>query len=301
MSALHRQLADAPLAGAISRGVAPGVHVLSGEFDRLVHAIDAAVGALAADEPFEAIGIPPVIRRSVIERSGYLASFPHLLGTVQSFGDPTEERWREMMRLVRDGRDWSSLQDPTDVVLLPAACYYVYSLLEGQTLPADRRFTLLGHCYRHEHTDELGRLRSFRMREFVRVGDPDACRRWRDRWLWRVAGWFEGLGLHVEVEAATDPFFGAVAPLMQPAQAAQQLKWEVRAAVEDSDDQAIASCNCHLDHLTRAFEISTAAGEAHSACVAFGLERVALALIHVHGPDVAAWPTSVEEKLCTRN
>ena len=36
---------------------------------------------------------------------------------------------------------------------------------------------------------------------------------------------------------------------------------------------------------------------AHTACVGFGLERIALALYHRHGFDRAAWPGSVREAL----
>jgi seryl-tRNA synthetase len=36
---------------------------------------------------------------------------------------------------------------------------------------------------------------------------------------------------------------------------------------------------------------------AHTACVGFGLERIALALFHHHGLDVKEWPESVHKTL----
>jgi seryl-tRNA synthetase len=61
---------------------------------------------------------------------------------------------------------------------------------------------------------------------------------------------------------------------------------------------AIGSCNYHLDHFGIAFDIRTADGSiAHSACVGFGLERVALALFKTHGLQLAKWPGEVRDVL----
>jgi seryl-tRNA synthetase len=61
---------------------------------------------------------------------------------------------------------------------------------------------------------------------------------------------------------------------------------------------AIASCNCHRDHFGLPFEITTADGEvAHTACVGFGIERITLALLHLHGLDPDAWPAAVRSAL----
>jgi hypothetical protein len=38
-------------------------------------------------------------------------------------------------------------------------------------------------------------------------------------------------------------------------------------------------------------------GEAHTACLGFGLERIALALFRTHGIERAQWPAAVEEAL----
>ena len=45
-------------------------------------------------------------------------------------------------------------------------------------------------------------------------------------------------------------------------------------------------------------QAQTADGEvAHTACVGFGMERVALALFKHHGLDVKAWPAPVRKAL----
>jgi hypothetical protein len=53
-----------------------------------------------------------------------------------------------------------------------------------------------------------------------------------------------------------------------------------------------------VDHFGVAFGIRTADGAvAHSACVGFGLERIALALFKKHGLALSAWPASVKNAL----
>ena len=44
--------------------------------------------------------------------------------------------------------------------------------------------------------------------------------------------------------------------------------------------------------------IKDAGGEpAHTGCVAFGMDRLAVAMFHTHGTDVAKWPAPVRETL----
>lgn len=177
-------------------------------------------------------------------------------------------------------------------MLAPAVCYHFYPRLSGQELASPVKFDGSGYCYRHEATSEPGRLRSFRMREFALVGPGELATEWRDAGLETFTGWLAGLGLKVDVQVADDPFFGPEARLMRASQRQQQLKYELRVPVHAADSgTAVASANCHGDHLGRRFGIALADGEpAHSACVAFGIERVVLALLHAHGDNRADWP-----------
>jgi seryl-tRNA synthetase len=61
---------------------------------------------------------------------------------------------------------------------------------------------------------------------------------------------------------------------------------------------AVASCNRHTDHLTAKFDIAASGGAlAHSACTAFGLDRIVLALFAAHGLDSGRWPDDVCRRL----
>ena len=94
---------------------------------------------------------------------------------------------------------------------------------------------------------------------------------------------------------ANDPFFGRGGRVMVATQREQALKFELVVPITSTETPtAVVSCNCHLDHFGRAFGIRSADGEtAHSACIGFGLERIALALLRRHGLEPDKWPAKV--------
>ena len=58
------------------------------------------------------------------------------------------------------------------------------------------------------------------------------------------------------------------------------------------------SFNCHRDHFGLTWGLTTNEGEvAHTACVAFGMDRLAVALFAAHGLDSANWPAGVKTTL----
>jgi seryl-tRNA synthetase len=281
---------DAPVGTDVS-----GVFLYPQPYERIVAALRAAVDGMASPDGMAPLAVPPVISRAVLERSGYVRSFPQLVGTVHTF-EGSRREWLRLSRLIGTG-DWHQAQGITDVVLLPAACYHVYPLVAGTALPGFQQFCVHATCFRQEASAEPGRLRSFRMSELVYVGSPGESAGWRDAWLERLVGWLRDLGLPPAVETADDPFFGTGDQLMRDTQREQQLKWELRVPVADGLVQAVASCNRHLDHFGAAFDITVDGQPAHSACVAFGLDRIALALTHRHGADARRWPEAVRELL----
>ncbi|PPK68375.1 hypothetical protein V5P93_004519 [Actinokineospora auranticolor] len=270
----------------------PGVFLSPPGFERVVDLLRAGVAALAADEPFQRLIIPPVISRATIERAGYVQAFPNLLGTVHGYGG-TPSGWSRLKPLVEQGGEWYAQQQIGDLVLLPAACYPVYATIAGQTLDDAAKVTVEASCFRQEATSEPGRLRSFRMLELVTVATEEHCLKWRAARLEQVEGWFTDLGLDVSVEIADDPFFGAGRKVYQAAQRMQELKWELRVPVTDGTVQAVASANYHKEHFGDIFGITAGGEPAHTSCVAFGLERLAFALIARHGKDSTQWPAEV--------
>lgn len=275
----------------------PGVALTNFSFESVIEGLRRSLLQLAAPESPVALAVPPVISREFLERVGYVETFPHLLGTVHSFTG-SAQRWRELRNGWAAGQaPWHGDQQISDLTLLPATCYHIYPLFAGTSLPESMLLTAESYCYRHELTHERGRLRSFRMREFVRIASPEECVRWRDRWLDRSADWLAGLGLDVSVEPASDPFFGGAARIMSASQLDQELKWELVVPVGNEQSQAVASANCHRQHFGAPLDIRVDEQQAHTACTAFGLERIVLALIAAHGETVATWPETVRGRL----
>jgi seryl-tRNA synthetase len=274
----------------------PGVYLFPEGFERLITALRSAIVQLGAGQGYRRLAIPPVISRQLIERAGYVNAFPQLLGTVHSFAG-NGRAWSQLAPLVAEGGAWHADQQVSDLVLLPAACYPVYDSIAGAQLAKPVRFAVSGNCFRQEATSETGRLRTFRMAEYVTAGTEEYCLAWRADWQDRVACWLIELGLPVSIEVADDPFFGSGRKLFQAAQRAQELKLELKVPLGPDRVQAVASANYHKDHFGEVFEFSCAGQVGHTACMAFGLERIALALLHAHGSRPSEWPASVRAPL----
>jgi seryl-tRNA synthetase len=281
----------------IATGV-PGVYGRSGEFEDTVERIDRLVAAAGAADHPEVLRFPPILNRAHFERSGYLTSFPHLAGTVHSFAG-TEQAHRELIDTVEGGGDWSAAFPAAPVVLTPAACYPLYPMLAGTLPPSGRLVDVMSYCFRHEPSEDAGRMQMFRMHEHVRAGDPETVIAWRESWLERAESFTQTLGLDARPEVASDPFFGRGGKLLAVSQRDQRLKLEIVAPVASGEwPTAIISLNYHQDHFGDAFGIKTAdAAVAHTACVGFGLERIALALYRRHGFDRARWTPAVRKAL----
>ena len=107
------------------------------------------------------------------------------------------------------------------------------------------------------------------------------------------------VGLEPTRVAANDPFFGRGGKLMKATQLEQELKYELLVPIVPGErPAAVTSSNYHLDHFGLAFGIRTADGAAaHSACIGFGLERIALALLSKHGFEPKSWPREARDVL----
>ncbi len=263
-------------------------------------AFDALVTRTAAPESPEPLYFPPLLSRHQLETNGYLASFPHLAGTVFAFeGD--EQAAAEQFELASRHEDWSAHQRMSEVVLAPAACYPIYpAVAERGALPPGGLTLDTGDAYvfRREPSTDPSRMQIFHMREIVRVADRDTVLAWRSEWRWRAEELLCSLGLELEQDVANDPFFGRSGRLLAAQQREQELKWELMAPVSGEKPTAIASSNYHQDHFGHTYDIRTDTGElAHTGCMAFGEERVTLALFSAHGLNTELWPSEVLEKL----
>ncbi len=276
-----------------------GVYGRTGRYEGVVEALAALISRYR--EPgAEILRLPPVVSRALIEKSGYLKSFPHLLGCVCALGGGEREIGAAVDRFIA-GEDWTEALASSELVLAPAACYPVYPMAAAAgPIPADGLiFDVACDCFRREPSRDIDRFQSFRMREYVFIGTPEQTLAFRERWFARATGIADSLGLSYRVETASDPFFGRGGVLVGKAQAQQSLKFELVVPVRSAEQPtACMSFNYHRDHFGTTWNMRNGAGEvAHTGCVAFGMDRLAVALFATHGVDVAQWPASVRTTL----
>ncbi|HKU39797.1 MAG TPA: amino acid--[acyl-carrier-protein] ligase [Polyangiales bacterium] len=297
------QAEQALLSGLVEHGLlipcgVPGLYGRGAVFEDLLTRFHAFVSRETQGDGASAVHFPPVMNRKVMERADYLESFPHLAGLVFSFKG-NERQHHDLVGRVQRAEDYSALQSITDVVLTPAACHPLYPTCSGRLPNGGRLFDLTSYCFRHEPSADPARMQAFRMREHVRLGTPDDVKAWRDSWRTRGLELLRRLGLPAYEAPANDPFFGRAGKLLAENQQQQQLKFElVLPITSEARPTAIMSFNYHTDHFTKLYAIESAGGElAHSACLGFGLERIAIGLFKTHGFDPQRWPHAVREQL----
>ncbi len=277
-----------------------GLYGRSGKFEDVLLRFDALISRFGDDQKADVIRFPPGMNRALFEKSGYLKSFPDLAGTVHSFAGNDKDH-ASLLETLEGGGDWTAGQKATDIVLAPAACYPLYPVVARKgKLPAQGRvYDLNSYCFRREPSKDPARMQMFRMREYVRMGTPDEVMAFRQSWMDRGQELIASVGLPVAIDVANDPFFGRAGRMLSNNQRDQNLKFELLVPVTSTEKPtACLSFNYHQDHFGKTWGLTTADGEvAHTACVGFGLERVALALFAHHGLDTGSWPAGVRKVL----
>jgi seryl-tRNA synthetase len=276
-----------------------GVYARTATFERVVDGLGDLISQYRAPDT-EVLRFPPVMSRRQVEKSGYLNSFPHFLGCVSCLAGE-ESEIRAAVDRHDAGEDWTPALTPSDLVLSPAACYPIYPIVasRGHVPAAGLLFDVACDCFRREPSKMLDRLQSFRMREYVRIGTPRQIEDFRHHWMKLAEGLAGRLGFNWRIDHASDPFFGRGGKLMAVSQVEQSLKFELLIPVHSAEQPtACMSFNCHRDHFGTAWNIRDEAGEVvHTGCVAFGIDRLALALFATHGVDLSRWPASVRKAL----
>lgn len=276
-----------------------GVYGRTGAYEDVVERLAAFISRHREPET-EIFRFPPVMSRKQLEKSGYLKSFPNLLGCVCALHG-TEAEIRAAADRHYSGGDWTASLAPADLVLSPAACYPVYPIAaeRGPVPRGGLRFDVACDCFRHEPSQHLDRFQSFRMREYVYVGSSEDAMAFRARWMERGQALAEQLGLAYKVAPASDPFFGRTGQVMAISQLQQALKFELLVPVRSAEQPtACMSFNYHQDHFGTTWGLRDERGSvSHTCCAAFGMDRLAVALFCTHGVETRRWPVSVRKAL----
>ena len=201
---------------------------------------------------------PVLINADTLKRAGYHEAFPHLLMTAAVASEPDQD----VTPVTSSG--WC---------LSPAVCYHAYATLEGQTLPRGAKLSARGRCFRNEDPTALipGRRQlEFEMRELIFIGAPE----WIEQ---ELAGVLEEIAALAMAQSLTGDWLPATDPFFLPrAQGKAHLQRVLGTKLEFClpDGLAIASINRHGAFFGERFSIALPdTAPAHSACIAFGLDR----------------------------
>ena len=220
---------------------------------------------MATDAGAEEYRFGSAIARETLERADYFEAFPDGATSISDDGD---------------GQGYC---------LAPAVCYHAYEHFAGRRFDRPVTITAESPCFRATDRKAAGggRFWEFTMREVVFVGASAWVTARREEWMSRISDFAASLGLDGSIEAATDPFFGGTGRGKRLLQQVKGLKYELQLAA-GKDALPVASFNLHETFFGRRFAMTLEDGiDAHSACVAFGLERWALAFLDQRGPTAA--------------
>lgn len=249
----------------------------NGEAIARFESIDAHLLSWARAWGAEELQFSTLIDAGTLQRAGYPEAFPHLLLSACRCADPAQPIGQLLADENLVGTEW---------LLSPAVCYHAYAHLAGRNFQAPTVFTARGRCFRHEEEFVPGRRQmEFEMRELILVGAPAEL----EPWLAAAQVRTESLAARYQVsgtwQIAQDPFFLPTSRGRQLMQRLQETKKEfivdlskytapTRGTKPADSAMAIASINRHGAFFGERFGLSLPDGQpAHTACIAFGLDR----------------------------
>ena len=257
--------------------------------------VESLISELCLAESPDEWRVPAAVSLEVLERAEYFASFPQWLSLASHLGDD-ERTLERVARSPAPAREAAGAAEPASAALPPAVCYHVYAAMADTVVESPRIITAQGCCWRHEgqRFEPLARGWGFTMREIICIGTEEDCAAFRDRGLAIARRLTSALGLFGAIAEAEDPFFAPTARGRAILQRLKSLKHEMLLPIGDGQTIAAASFNLHERFFGEAFGIRLADGTpAHSACVAFGLERWLLA-------SLMAYPVSALKPVAER-
>lgn len=284
------------LAGIVQE-VHPGLFVYREPASTLIRFLDAAVLARFA-RPFEAAEeiYPNCIPIQSLAQAHHLSSFPEHLHFLTHLREDLEVL-DDFSNRARDG-DPCPVPGPREVspialVQNPSTCYHCYAARANSDIGGDRAITAITRCHRFEAANhqQFGRLLEFSLREVIFLGSPDYARQTRATTLELVETLASDWCLYGELAAANDPFFTSDYAFKAAQQQRLALKYEYRMTIPGQDAKlAVMSSNLHGPTFSKAFNIKRDGRVINTGCLGFGLERLALAILHQHGIEPVQWP-----------
>lgn len=283
--------------------IAEGAYAYSGIFLKVYKYFMDKISAFGF-ETFDGIleyDYPVLYPIAAYEEGGYFESFPHYI----MFQTVMKNDLDVLDRFAKEGSKadgiFEEMKKPVNV-LRHAACAPVYKMLANKTVETNEPgiFLVSGKCFRNEsqNVSELSRLDEFLMKEYVFVGTPEQCKEnvEKAKGLWKF--WLDTFGINSKLDTANDSFFASNYKKLKVFQmlgdSKQEFKWELPASKEYI---SCSSINFHRTHFSKPYRIMNNEGTyCYTACFAFGIERLAYALLCQKGIDPEKWdePTRTE-------
>lgn len=267
--------------------VRQGLASLGEDATRLVTLLDGVFTRWALDAGAEQRMLPALLPVADVAALGVYENFPHLAMVA------TTLRTDEGVAELRQPEHIAPAQLLDAQLALPSAtCYGVYLDLRDRKIPDGTLVTSVNTCYRNEsYFDGLRRLRAFRMREAVALGSPEHVQRHIERFTGLILDFAARVGLELEQQAATDPFFDP-----EGVQAVWQKIAPVKQEFVYGGQLAIASVNNHRTFFGErcGIRVEGDGAKISSGCAAFGLERWIAALTETYDGDWKAILRAVE-------
>lgn len=233
----------------------------------------------------------------------YFESFPHHImfqTTMKNDIDVIDEFSKNG---IQDESFFTNIRPPKNV-MRTAACVPVYPSLRGKRIAgAEPKCVLVsGKCFRNEgiNVTELSRLNEFYMKEYVFIGTPDQAKSCIERACALWSFWADKFKLNCKIETANDSFFASNYKKLQLFQLIGDSKREFKWLVPGSKNYiSCSSANFHRTHFTKVYDIKTKESGAycHTSCFAFGIERLAYALLSQKGLDTSKWDKETYEEI----
>lgn len=293
----HQRLLSAAIDRGLVRVHGPGTVSFNGSLVHLRNSLvelvsQVSTGLSGATEYV----FPTLLSSSVLERGGYIESFPNLLMRADRVRTGSAS-YKAVTTSLKQGLGFDSAEldlVATGYSLPPTMCYYVYDSLADTVVPDGKTFTAIGKSFRFEHVYEepFKRLWDFTIRETVWVGTRSYCKAGLSAHMNAITSLCDSLELSGECVTAHDPFFaGEAGAQLANAQELVGSKFELKLLIDPNDPIACGSFNFHGTSIASRYNITLHDGSsASTACVGIGIERLMWTVLAQHGLDPKHWP-----------
>lgn len=286
-------------------GYGEGIYTFSGLYMELMVALDTLFVNIAK-KMFNANEerYPTIFPLRELNKIKYFKKFPHLASLVYQVDIHDAEIHNQISKDANAGlvddvyflRHPKYLRHQANYVLNPSVCYHTFLMHKDEYIDgADYAVLAVSPCHRNEFIDDNPlRLAAFTMRECVFIGDAVKIREKAQSFYEAIVKEVVLLVNQYDEHYASDMFFGNDASTLKRYQDSHKLKLEFSLPILSSDVTpkeillSVLSRNYHQETFCRCYGIH-GNSKIESACVAFGLERMAYGILSQIGFNTSSW------------